>query len=99
MSLTTLHIGMIGESGVGITSLIAIFEYNRLPTLHLPRYSGLSDAILPASLPYFTRYSSSYPSEFEWRDWRCYPPVPLSLSELLAFQHGSKCTRSDSFKL
>ena len=83
MSLTTLHVGMIGEAGIGITSLIALFEYNRLPTSHLPRYSGLSDVTLPASLPSFSRYSSSYPPESEWRDWRWYRNVPISLSEWL----------------
>ena len=86
---------MIGESGVGITSLIAIFEYNRLPTLHLTRYSGLSDVILPASLPSFTRYSSSYPSEFEWRDWRWYRHVPISLSEWLRIEQRSNARRRE----
>lgn len=89
MSITTLHVGMIGESGIGITSLIALFEYNRLPSSHLPRYSGLSDVILPASLPPLSRYPSSFPSESEWRDWRWYRYVPISLSEWLRIEQRS----------
>jgi len=89
MSLTTLNVGMIGESGIGITSLVALFEYNRLPTTHLPRYSGLSDVTLPASLPSFSKYPSSYPPEFEWRDWRWYRHVPISLSEWLRIEQRS----------
>ena len=95
MSLTTLHIGMIGESGIGITSLIALFEYNRLPTSYLPRYSGLGDVILPASLPSFSRYPSSYPSEFEWRDWRWYRHVPISLNEWLKIEQRSNTRRRE----
>jgi len=86
---------MIGESGIGITSLIALFEYNRLPSSHLPRYSGLSDIILPASLPPFSRYPSTYPSESEWSDWRWYRRVPISLSEWLKIEQRSMAGRRE----
>jgi hypothetical protein len=77
---------MVGEPKIGITSLIALFEYNRLPTTYLPRYTGLSDVMLPASLPPFSKYPSSYPPDVEWRDWRWYRQLPIPLSDWLTIE-------------
>ena len=86
MSLTILHVGMVGEPGIGITSLTSLFEYNRLPTPRLPRCSGLSDAILPASLPLFSKHSTSYPPDSEWSDWRWYRSVPITIQHWLSVE-------------